>query len=423
MVAVAAGLPGDAYPERHEPWLRSRAWDRLFVVGGALLVPIPILCYYGLRGAGLGVGLCEDLATVLVMVLVGGPHVFATYTRTFFEPRFRRRERRLMWAGVLVAAVVIGSAVASAFFDVRLLGQPPMRFLLTFFFFWAGIHIVQQHSYCAAHYAERDGPRRRDWRDALDYLVMLGALFPVAFFRMSMADPGDVAGTTADPSALATRIVVAISGNPAAADDYVFRIGRMAPILPDFVHHHGFWIAVTALFFGVVALFAWKSWDQHRRGTLLRPRFALVVTAATLCFLTPLVPNLDTAFQGLNAWHSFQYLGLAWLMNRRSFDDRRIESRWIRSLSAPGRQWRYYRTAVLATLGLVALIVGVGVAIEHLSAGKFVIFGHEQAPRSDDGAPLYRPGSLLLAYYMCGFSVLLVHYLHDGISFWRKEVL
>lgn len=422
-MTTTAWLPDDAWPQHREPWLRSRSWDRLFVVGGALLVPVPVLCYYGLRAAGLGVGMCEDLATVLVMTMIGGPHVFATYTRTFLEPRFRRRERGLAWAGIAVGALVIATAMASAFFDVRLLGQPPMRFLLTFFFFWAGIHIVQQHSYCAAQYADRRTPRRRDWRDGLDYCVMLGALFPVAFFRMSMADPGDAAGATADPNALATRIVVALSGSPSAADDYVFRIGRMAPILPDFVRDHRFWMAVTALFLVVVALFAWKSWDQHRRGTLLRPRFVLVATAGGLCFLAPLVPNLDTAFQGLNAWHSFQYLGLAWLMNRRSFDDRRIESRWIQSLSAPGRQWRYYGTAVAATLGLIAVIFGAAVLIERFSAGEFVLFGHDEARFNGDGTPLYRPGSLLLAYYMCGFSFLLVHYLHDGFSFWRREAV
>jgi hypothetical protein len=39
------------------------------------------------------------------------------------------------------------------------------------------------------------------------------------------------------------------------------------------------------------------------------------------------------------------------------------------------------------------------------------------------GKPLYRPGSVLLAYYLLGFSFLLVHYLHDGFFFCRKRYL
>jgi hypothetical protein len=37
------------------------------------------------------------------------------------------------------------------------------------------------------------------------------------------------------------------------------------------------------------------------------------------------------------------------------------------------------------------------------------------------GVELYRPGAVLLAYYMVAFSLLLVHYLHDGVFFFRKR--
>ena len=406
-------------------WLRSRAWDRFFIVGSAVLVPVPILAFYGLRAAGLSVDICEDLVTLLVMVLVGGPHVFVTYTRTYFEPSFRRRERGLLWVGGLVAAIVVSTAISSAFLDVRVLGQPPIRFLLTFFFFWASVHIVHQNSYCVACYADRADPgRRRDPWDVLDYLLMLGALFPVAFFRMSMMDAADPTGTTADPNALATRIVTDLSGSAAFADDYVFRIGRIVPMLPDFVRGAGFWIGVSGAVAIVAVLFAWKSWRQSRTGTLIAPRFALVTTASVLCLLAPLVPNLDTAFQGLNTWHSFQYLGLVWLLNRRAHRDGAIESRWIRSISRERGHWRYYFAALGATVLLIALILAIATAIAG-SSDQFVMFGHAAGnePTDAQGVPLYRPGSILLAYYVCGFSLLLVHYLHDGVFFFRKRDL
>ena len=37
--------------------------------------------------------------------------------------------------------------------------------------------------------------------------------------------------------------------------------------------------------------------------------------------------------------------------------------------------------------------------------------------------PEYRPGAVLLAYYMVAFSLLLVHYLHDGHYFFRPRDL
>ena len=40
------------------------------------------------------------------------------------------------------------------------------------------------------------------------------------------------------------------------------------------------------------------------------PKFAFVSLTVIVAFLTPLLPNLDTAFQGLNTWHSFQYLAI-----------------------------------------------------------------------------------------------------------------
>ena len=57
------------------------------------------------------------------------------------------------------------------------------------------------------------------------------------------------------------------------------------------------------------------------------------------------------------------------------------------------------------------------------SDGAYVMFGHTAATNPTDaaGVPLYRPGSLLIAYYVTAFSMLLVHYLHDGFFFFRTR--
>lgn len=425
VTAAAAGADSGVY-------LRNRTWDRIFVVGGAWLVPIPIVAFYLLRSCGLSVAAAEDLVTLLVMVPLGGPHVFATYTRTFLNPRFRQEDRWLFRGALVVMGIVLAAVISSAFLDVTYAGSPPIRYVLTFFFFWAGVHIVQQNAYAAACYADKaaaaarpaNAPRRSRWWGAVDYAVMLLAMYPVSLFRMSMVDVADPSMRSADPGALATQIVTALSGSTAFADEYVFRIGRVAPMLPEFMRHAWLWIAVTAAFAASVVLFAVKSARERRSGTLIQGRYQLVLWMAVLGSTVPLFPNLDSSFQGLNAWHSFQYLGLLWLMNRNSHERGEIRNRFFDGLMSEGRHWRFYGTATAATLTLLLVVLLAGWAIQVGSGGEFALFGHDR-PRfhPETGAELYRPGAVLLAYYMVAFSLLLAHYLHDGFFFFRKRYL
>lgn len=420
MTTLAPGAAIEASAPAGE-LLRNRTWDRWFGAGGAWLVPIPILAFYLFRSLGAGVSTAEDLVTLLVMVPLGGPHVFATYTRTYFNPAFRKQDPLLFWLGLLIPVVVVGAAVSSAFFDVLLAGSPPIRYVLSFFFFWAGIHIVHQHSYLASGYATGadTSKRRLAW---VDYAVMLLAMYPVSFFRMSMIS-ADPTMRAANPDAMASQIVLAITGSTEAVDDYVFRIGRTAPLLPEFMMHPALWIATTACFVVAFAVFLWKSQRERRQGTLIQNRFRIVLAMAVLGSTVPLLPNLDSAFQGLNAWHSFQYLGLAWLMNRRSFDKGEIRTGLFQRTMHDGRHWRFFRTALGATFGAIAVMLLFAWGISAASDGRFAMFGHDTPPLDDAGKPLYRPGAVLLTYYLLGFSFLLVHYLHDGFFFCRRRYL
>lgn len=430
MTTAESLAPEIARQETDDLYLHSRSWDRIFIQGGALLVPIPILFYYLCQTLGMSVPMSEDMVTLLVMVFVGGPHVAATYTRTYMEPRFRRQDRFWYLLSFGVIATVVTAAVASAFLDVRIFGFPPIYFVLTFFFFFAGLHIVQQSSYCAACYDEirvkKFGAAYRPHRlwNLVDYLVMLGCLYPVSFFRMSMIDAANPTSGFANPDSLATQIVVSLTGSEGFANEYVFRIGRVAPILPEFMTHPAVWILVATGFFGMLGLFFYKSWRESRAGMLNRPKFVLISATVAVGLIVPIFPNLDSAFQGFNAWHSFQYLGLLWLMNRRSEERGEVTREFVRRVSRPGSHLRFYFGLLSVTLGAIVLFFGVAWLIQNVTAGQFVLFGHETPPVDPaSGTELYRPGSLLLAYYMLGFSFLLVHYLHDGVFFFRTRYL
>lgn len=401
--------------------LHHADWDRWFVAGGAWLVPLPIAAFLLCRAAGLSIAAAEDVVTLLVMVPLGGPHVLATYTRTYLNPAFRREDPLLFALGLAVPLVVVGALCSSVFFDVTIGGAPPMRYVLTFFFFWAGLHIVQQHAFVHGALS----PTSTRWRRArfVELAVMLLAMYPASLFRMSMVDRADASMRFADPDALATRIVRGLGASAQFADDYVFRIGRVAPILPGWLAHPAVWIVVTALFAIVVAWFVWHTLNERPRDAASRQRVRLVATMALLGATVPLLPNLDSAFQGLNAWHSFQYLGLVWLMHRQSLARGETAPAWLQRLADRGAHWRFYGMLLSATLLGVAVLLGTAWLLTAASDGAFAMFGHDTPPLGPDGTPLYRPGAVLLAYYLLGFSLLLVHYLHDGVLFCRRRCL
>lgn len=392
-----------------------------FVIGGAWLVPVPIAGYGLMRAAGVPVGVAEDLVTLLVMVPLGGPHVVATFARTLFAKSWWRRERGLAIASVAVWGIVLATVIASTVFGVRLAGAPAMTSLLTFFFFWAGLHVAQQHCWVAATLVDRTAAVQRVWLRS-GQLAMLVALYPVSLFRMSMGNPADATRLTADPDALATRIVMALGASREAADDYVFRIGRMAPLLPEWLRHPACWILAGTLLVVAMGVFALATRRVLAHGGAVGAFVALVVAVTGLGALVPLVPSLDVAFQGLNAWHACQYLAVAWVLQQRAVQNGEVDRPWLRAVSGRADAVRSYLLAVGATVALVLVIFAVGAGVQAATGGAYVLFGHDTPPRDPStGLPLYRPGALLLAYYVCGFGFLLVHYLQDTVHFLRRR--
>src|ERR671914_1465203 len=90
-------------------WLRSRNCDLTFLILSAALVPIPLLMYHGL-------GISQTAVNLVVAGLVGGPHLYSTFTYTFMEPSYRRRHRRFMLASLAIPVIV----TAMAFIDLQI---------------------------------------------------------------------------------------------------------------------------------------------------------------------------------------------------------------------------------------------------------------------------------------------------------------
>src|ERR671913_2159042 len=80
-------------------WLRSRNWDLTFLILSAALVPIPLLMFHG-------AGISQTAVNLIVAGLIGGPHLYSTFTYTFMEPSYRRRHGRFLAASLALPVIV-----------------------------------------------------------------------------------------------------------------------------------------------------------------------------------------------------------------------------------------------------------------------------------------------------------------------------
>jgi hypothetical protein len=322
-------------------WIATPAWDLTWLTFSALLVAIPPLAHMYWKVGATGIDL-------LVTLMIGGPHMYATFLRTVMEPRFRKRHPVLAWLPVVVVPTFVVLASVYAF-----------EALLSFFFLWASIHICDQASYIAGLYRARSGSVG-PYDKLLDFAVALSALYLVAIYRF-------------------------VDGTFLISDHQIY--------VPAFLKQA--WVP-QAFAFGTAALLAaWlvRSWNQFRAGAVGRPYFLFMGFTIVVALLVPVMTDLSVSFQGFNAWHSFQYLGLTFLALNQREAAGSVSLGFVRQLARPGRFLRYYGWNVLLTTG-AGIIVAVLTRLM--------------------GLPLEQ------CYYSVVLSFLLVHYFHDHVLFADK---
>ena len=103
VTTVNAAIP--QVEDRVQPdglWLRNRNWDTLFMTMSVFLVPMPYLFYL----LGMRFGVASDIArnavNLVVALLVGGPHMYATFMRTALDDKFVKRYPMLIRSSIIV---------------------------------------------------------------------------------------------------------------------------------------------------------------------------------------------------------------------------------------------------------------------------------------------------------------------------------
>ena len=354
-------------------WLRNRRWDLFFITLSVVVVPLPYLLY--LLGVQLGLedDFSRNLVNVFVGVAIGGPHMMSTFLRTGMDERFKERYPTLIRSSIIIPIIVI----SLAFLNLSL--------MLTFFFFWASLHVLHQVTYIVELYNHKEAKFVR--RSALspvsrliDYVVVLTSLFPIAIWKISQ-------GT--------------------------FEIGQndLGEAIPDLFQQpdNPWFFVLVAIVFGVALIsFIGKSVYEYYHGILNIPKFVFVTLTVMVAFCTPLLPNLDTAFQGMNTWHSFQYLAITfYIIKIRQMvgdldDNAPLVARFSRK-TKDARALYGFSAALLIGSALIFLLV-------------YVLAG------------IVKPGidgnsHFDIAYYTAILSFLWIHYYHDHFLFTDFEAL
>jgi hypothetical protein len=326
------------------PWLVSRQWDLLLLIGSLVLVPLPVLMRNGLD-------LPENLIHLTVTILIGGPHLFATFTYTLMERQFWNRHPFYASGAFLIPPLVI------------FLGLTSFNLLMTIFFAWASIHVLQQICYLADCYQKKSGYKRHALLKAVDYAVVFSSLYPMAILKLVRGD--------------------LILGGEA--------------IKPPFLYGNSlFFVGALSLFLLSAILFAGKCLWELKNGIFNFPKTLLIGLTAATCFVLPIPDQHDLVFQGFNTWHSLQYFVVALWINVLRKERNEIGSPLVRKMAGWDRKARFYLGGVVPT----ALFLGLVLVLTRVASLPFN-----------------------QSYYTVVLSALLVHYYFDHWVFSRTEAV
>jgi len=333
------------------PWLLSKRWDLTYISLSAILVPTPFILFAILNRLGMAVNDAAGAVDIVVALIVGGPHMCSTYTLTFFDSNFTHRHR--LYVGMALALPVM----------VTILGLWNLPLLLTIFMMWASVHVLHQIAYITDCYRAKGTDAYSLTGKAIDYGVIFTSLYPMAMVKL-VDDSFVIGGTPIRISAL---------------------VGQVWAIY-----------AAQALFFAFFALWVGKTMleVQQRRGNF--PKTLLMAITIAMAYIVPSANNLDVAFQGMNVWHSFQYLGLTWYLNRLRQERGEITSPIVNRVSGSHRGPAFY----LFNLGMT------------LAAGAMVIVLNQLLQLT-----------WIQSYYIVILSCLLIHYYFDHFMFLRVNEL
>ena len=374
--------------DRESLWLRSRRWDLIFITFSVIVVPLPYLLYLLLSSDffQLDSDTSRNIINGFVAIAVGGPHMMSTFLRTGLDENFKKRYPMLIRSTVIVPVVV----VSLAFLNLDL--------LLTVFFFWASTHVLHQITYIVELYNHKERKFARPGagyhRSALtpiariiDYAVILTSLFPIAAYKISRGS---------------------------------FNIGTndLTRVIPGVFQHTWLFVSISGIFAIAAVAFIFKTAHEIRGGYINWPKTVFISFTVLVAFTIPSLPNLDTAFQGLNTWHSFQYLAITFFIIkiRQQYGTLEKDAPLVARFSKGEDSRGLYFFSALMLLGSGVIFVIVYALAQFFTPGYL-------DPTALDFPKRLNLWRFDVSYYTALLAFLWIHYYHDHFLFTDFEAL
>lgn len=267
MAASAEVIPKPVASAISLRWIIGTRDDLIWFIGSVVSSYLLLFLYAG--------GLVPLVPMVaLWAILIDAPHVFGTFSRTYFDRTERQSRARLLWGSLLFFA--IGPIAVLAGFGFVFLFIAAL---------WAYYHLVKQHYGFMVLYKKKNGDLARV-DNVLDRLLLLFAFnYPFVEF------------IARDPEAM-SRVPPLLRGG----------VGGFSKLL----------LAGTALIFVV-----WLGRQVQRAFTgeaLNVPKYLLLAAAIPMhwiVLLTPMPHKPIAIVAILTIYHNFQYHRLIWFHNQK----------------------------------------------------------------------------------------------------------
>lgn len=367
VTAIRAGR--DTGAVSRQPWIYHRRWDLVFISLSVVLVPLPYLIWILMKDVLLVESdFGRQAVNLLIAALIGGPHMYATFTRTALDTDFREHYGGFVRSSIIIPLIVITLALTN------------LTLLLTIFFFWASIHVLHQIVFVVEAYNKKADRTLRNTLSPLsrgvDYAVVLTSLYPIAAYRIAITQ------------------------------DFAIGPNNLNDVIPAFFEQPWVVYAAGAAFGLSLLVFIVKSVVEIRAGVAHIPKIIFISLTAMASFVVPALGNLDTAFQGMNVWHSFQYLALTWYINRLRADRGDLQrTPLVERISADGKARVFYGFNLALTFGAVIIIGAVFLILHFGIGGKWAEASY----------------AVETSYYIGVLSFLWIHYYHDHFLFTQAD--
>jgi hypothetical protein len=344
-------------------WIISARDDLIWFVGSVVSSYALLILYVK--------GLVPLIPMVaLWAILIDAPHVFGTFSRTYFDRTERQNRARLLWGSLLfflVGPLLVWLGAGLIFFFVAAL--------------WAYYHLVKQHYGFMVLYKKKNNDLA-PLDNALDRLLLLFAFnYPfVAFIAQ-------------DPEAMA-RVPVALQGAVA--------------------------LVANILLLGTVVLgLAWMGRQVQRAFNGLPldvPKYLLLAAAIPMhwiVLLTPMPHKPIAIVAILTIYHNLQYHRLIWFHNQKYANSDR-EQNIAKARAAQAALREKYGAAEMISRRLL-FYIACGIVFGLIYQGPRQLLGYASLQHQATGAETSFPVQLGISF-LWGYAF--IHYYLDS-KIWR----